>query len=149
MKDFKLTLAMLPELIRLLKELLTSGKAYRVNVKEWKPSASLSAKAQVQVWFQQIAEETGENKKDIEARCKRDFGLPILWSRGLDDDVASITDYTLQKLDVLSWCETDQLKFISVMAVTRHFKTSEHKRYRDSVQQYYNQHGFELRYIER
>ena len=149
MKDFKLTLAMLPELIRLLKELLTSGKAYRVNVKEWKPSASLSAKAQVQVWFQQIAEETGENKKDIEARCKRDFGLPILWSRGLDDDVASITDYTLQKLDVLSWCETDQLKFISVMAVTRHFKTSEHNRYRDSVQQYYNQHGFELRYIER
>jgi hypothetical protein len=149
LKDFKLTPAMLPELIRLLKELLTSGKAYRVNVKEWKPNASLSAKAQVQVWFQQISEETGENKKDIEARCKRDFGLPILWSRGFEDDVAAITDYTLQKLGVLSWCEEDQLKFISVMAVTRHFKTSEHNRYRDSVQQYYNQHGFNLQYLDK
>jgi hypothetical protein len=149
MKDFKLTPAMLPELNRLLGEQLKLGKPLRVSVKEWKPRASLSAKAQVQVWFQQISEETGENKKDIEARCKRDFGLPILWSRGFDDDVAAITDYTLQKLGVFSWCEEDQLRFISVMAVTRHFKTSEHNRYRDSVQQYYNQNGFDLSYIER
>lgn len=148
-KNFKLTTALLPELTRQLTEALKYNKALRVNVVKWGERSSLSAKAQVQVWFQQISEETGENKKDIEARCKRDFGLPILWSRGFDDDVAAITDYTLQKLGVLNWREEDQLRFISVMAVTRHFKTSEHNRYRDSIQQYYNQNGFDLRYIER
>lgn len=149
MKNFKLTTALLPELTRQLTEALKHNKALRVNVKEWKPSASLSAKAQVQVWFQQISEETGENKKDIEARCKRDFGLPILWSRGFEDDAAAITDYTLQKLGVLSWREEDQLKFMSVLAVTRHFKTSEHNKYRDSVRQYYNQYGFNLQYLDK
>ena len=148
-KDFKLTTALLPELTRQLTEALKYNKALRVNCAKWEEKSSLSAKAQVQVWFQQISEQTGENKKDIEARCKRDFGLPILWSRGFDDDVAAITDYTLQQLGVLSWREEDQLKFISVMAVTRHFKVSEHNRYRDSVQQYYNQNGFDLKYIER
>lgn len=140
---------MLPKLNRQLTEALKHNKALRVNCVKWEEKSSLSAKAQVQVWFQKISEETGENKKDIEARCKRDFGLPILWSRGFDDDVAAITDYTLQQLGVLSWCEEDQLKFISVMAVTRHFKTSEHNRYRDSVQQYYNQNGFNLQYLDK
>ena len=68
-KDFKLTPAMLPELIRLLKELLTLGKAYRVNVKEWREQRSLSQNALYWVWLSEISRELKPNdqqhKKEI------------------------------------------------------------------------------------
>ena len=52
---------MLPELIRLLKELLASGKAYRVNVKEWREQRSLSQNSLMWVWLDIISKELKPN----------------------------------------------------------------------------------------
>jgi hypothetical protein len=64
MNDFKLTTAMLPELIRLLKELLTSGKAYRVNVKEWREQRSLSQNSLYWQWLGVISKELKPNDQE-------------------------------------------------------------------------------------
>lgn len=148
MTNHKVTLSTFISFCEEVAKLLADGETLSITVKDSK-KAKLSAKAQVQIWFEQVSRETGDNKKDIEARCKRDFGLPILFSRGPDDNDASVTDFVLSKTGFYTWSEEDQIKLISLQPVTRLLSTKEHNRYRDSVQSYFVQNGFDLKYLNR
>ena len=106
MKDFKLTLAMLPELMRLLKELLTTGKTYRVNVKEWREKRSLSQNALYWVWLEEVSQALKPNDKQHKADVWHEYfkqyfctAKPIAMPAGKDAIVKST-----KTLDVGEMC---------------------------------------------
>lgn len=104
---------------------------------------SLSANAQVWVWVNQISEKTGEDTKTVFARMKRDQGLPIILS---DPEHGPVTDFILTEVNFWQRREDKQLILVDSIEVTRKLSTSQHKKFRDDVQQFYNQHGFNLQY---
>jgi len=42
--------------------------------------------------------------------------------------------------------DSQQLKIVSAMEISRNFTTKEHNDYRDSIQQFWNDHGLNLSY---
>jgi hypothetical protein len=113
----------------------------------WKLSdrRSLSANAQVHVWAKQISDETGEDVKSVYARMKRDQGLPIILA---DKEYGPVIDWMLKKFDFHSKTESQQLIIIDAIEVTRNFSTGQHNCFRDNVQAFYNENGFNLQYLE-
>lgn len=105
---------------------------------------SLSANSQVWVWAGQISKQTGEDVETVYCRMKRDQGLPILLS---DPVNSAVTDYILQQTNFYKMNDAQQLKLVGAMEVTRTFSTRQHNEFRDNVQAFYNQHGFNLQYM--
>ena len=118
------------------------GKKYVITIKE-SEGRSLPANAMAHVWIKQISEYTGEDIKTTECRCKRDHGLPIT----LAGDNGTVTAWMLKQLKFYQLSDSQQLKVIAAMEVTRNFSTKEHKQYRDSIQQYWNAQGLDLQYL--
>ena len=59
MKDFKLTLSSLGYLVTILTELLkNNNKSYRVSIKEWRESRSLSQNALYWKWLTEISKQS-------------------------------------------------------------------------------------------
>ncbi len=106
---------------------------------------SLSANAQVHVWAKQVAEQQGEDVKTVYARMKRDHGLPIILA---DIEHGKLVDWMLKQFKFYQRTDEQQLKIIDGIEVTRHFSTRQHNEFRNSVQSFYNQHGFNLQYME-
>ncbi|AUR82900.1 hypothetical protein NVP1029O_67 [Vibrio phage 1.029.O._10N.261.55.A7] len=107
---------------------------------------SLTANSQVWVWAQQIAREKGEDSKTEYARMKRDHGLPILLA---DPEHGELTDWMLKQFKFYSRTDKQQLVIIDGMQVTSLFSTRQHNEFRDSVQSFYNTHGYNLQYLEK
>lgn len=107
---------------------------------------SLSANSQSWVWANQISKQTGEDVETVSCRMKRDQGLPILLS---DPTNGPVADYILQQTNFYKMPDDKQLKLIGAMEVTRKFSTRQHNDFRDNVQAFYNQHGFNLQYMEK
>lgn len=139
-RNFKLSKGTCLLLGKKLVELLASGDEYCVNVTKWS-KRSREANAVQHVWYKAISEHTGEDIKTVECRCKRDFGLPILFA----SDKGVVQSWLLKDLHRLS--DEQQLKVIAVTAVTRDFTSSEHKQYRDNIQSFWNQNGLFLDYV--
>lgn len=106
---------------------------------------SLSANAQVHVWAKQISDHTGEDVKTVFARIKRDHGLPILLA---DPEHGKVADWMLKQFNFSQLSDARQLIVIDAMEITRKFSTKQHNSLRDSVQAFYNNHGFNLQYME-
>jgi hypothetical protein len=107
---------------------------------------SLTANSQVWVWAQQVGKQKGEDFKTVYARMKRDHGLPIL----LDDpEHGVLTDWMLKRFTFDKLSDEQQLIVIDGMQVTSLFSTRQHNDFRDSVQAFYNQHGYNLQYMEK
>lgn len=107
---------------------------------------SLAANSQAWVWANQISKQTGEDVQTVFARMKKDQGLPILLS---DPEHGPVADFILQETNFWKRREDKQLRIVDAMEVTRKFSTSQHKQFRDNVQAFYNQHGFNLQYLEK
>jgi hypothetical protein len=107
---------------------------------------SLTANSQVWVWANQISNQTGEDVKTVFARMKRDQGLPILLA---DAEHGAVTDYLLTQTNFYKLRDDKQLVLVDAMEVTRKFSTRQHNDFRDNVQSFYNNHGFNLRYMEK
>lgn len=106
---------------------------------------SLTANSQVHVWAKQISDRTGEDVKTVYARMKRDHGLPILLA---DPEHGKMADWMLKQFKFYQRSDESQLVIIDAMEVTRNFSTKQHNSFRDSVQTFYNAHGFNLQYME-
>lgn len=107
---------------------------------------SLAANSQVWVWARQIAKQQGEDMKTVYARMKRDHGLPILLS---DPSHGPTMEWMLKQFKFYQRSDDQQLVIVDGLEVTRKFSTSQHNDFRDSVQAFYNQHGFNLVYMEK
>ena len=122
--------------------------AYSNKPLNWKITdrRSLSANAQVWVWAKQVAEQQGEDVKTVYARMKRDHGLPIILA---DIEHGKLVDWMLKQFKFYQRTDEQQLKIIDGIEVTRHFSTKQHNSFRDSVQVFYNNNGFNLQYLEK
>lgn len=118
----------------------------RLTIDEYKGKRTISANAQAHVWAKAISEHTGEDVKTVYNRLKKDHGLPILLA---DPEHGPVADFILQSTNFYSRREDKQLKIIEAMEVTRKFSTKQHNQFRDSVQQYWNEQGLNIDYLER
>lgn len=142
MKQFDLKLSNLHEVIASLKQLVRPNERYVLTIKPWS-KRTISANAIAHVWIKQISEHTGENIKTVEARCKRDHGLSI----ALGGENGVMLSWMLGKCNYDRLSDSQQLKIISAMEITRNFTTKEHNDYRDSIQQFWNDNGLPLQYM--
>lgn len=141
MQQFEVSLANISEVFGAIKQFIRPNKRYLITVKEWQ-ARSLPANAQYHVWVKQISEYTGENIKTVEARCKRDHGLPI----ALSGENGQVLAWMLERCHFTRLDDSQQLKIISAMEISRNFTTKEHNDYRDSIQQFWNDQGLSLSY---
>jgi hypothetical protein len=81
-----------------------------------------------QKWYAEIAEQTGEDREDVRARCKLEIGIPIM--RDASDKFKATYDRLVRPLDY-----DDKLALIrdTDMPVTRLMKVSDMTRYMDFV----------------
>lgn len=141
MKQFEINISNFSDLISEIRQLVRPSKRYLITIKEW-GSRSLPANAVYWVWVKQISEHTGENIKTVEARCKRDHGLPI----ALSGENGQVLAWMLEQCHFNRLSDPQQLKLISAMEISRNFTTKEHNDYRDSIQQFWGDNGLMLSY---
>ena len=141
MQQFEVNAANIREIFGAIRQFIRPNKRYLITVKEW-TARSLPANAVYHVWVKQISEHTGENIKTVEARCKRDHGLPI----ALSGENGQVLAWMLEQCHFNRLNDSQQLKLVSAMEISRNFTTKEHNDYRDSIQQFWNDNGLMLSY---
>lgn len=141
MNKFEVNTSNFSDSISKIIKLVRPNKRYLITIKEW-DSRSLPANAVVHVWIKQISEHTGESIKTVEARCKRDHGLPI----ALSGENGQVLAWMLEQCHFNRLDDSQQLKLVSAMEVSRNFTTKEHNDYRDSIQHFWNDNGLMLSY---
>lgn len=146
MKNFKLTVNNVKYFIQEVYRILKSQGEFCVNISEWSDDRSLPASAQIQVWYQQIAERTFNDKKSVECRMKIDFGIPILLADIDKGGYPVVLKYILDKTGLYNMSFEQQEKLISGIAITREMKTKQHNKYREQLQAYWAQHDIHLEY---
>ncbi len=92
-----------------------------------------------QKWYAEIAEQTGEDREDVRARCKLEIGVPIM--REASEQFRATYDRLIRPLDY-----ADKLALIrdTDMPVTRLMNVGDMSRYMDAVFQRHAEFGIEL-----
>lgn len=144
MKEFKVRAETTSEILGQIKQVIRPGKTYRVTVVEHK-KRSLDANAQMHVWCKIISQDTGEDIKTVTMRNKKDFGLPILLANG--SERAVVVSWMLNRCGYHQMDDSQQLKLVSALEVTRTFNTAEHNELRDNMQAFWNSQGIVLPYM--
>ena len=106
---------------------------------------SIPANATPHVWFAQLSKETGEDILTLELKHKLSFGLPILLN---SDKYGEAIAKSLDKQDFFNWQYQEQVAHMIFLSVTSLFTTQEHKLYRDNMQTYWRENGFNLEYLK-
>ncbi|AUR84260.1 hypothetical protein NVP1052A_31 [Vibrio phage 1.052.A._10N.286.46.C3] len=125
-------------------DLMEKGVAVEITVGKREKKRSLSANAQQHVWYKAISESTGDDIKDVERRCKKDFGLPILLA---DPDMGKKIDWMLNKIGYYQMTPQRQMSVMGFFAVTSLFSSSQHKAYRDAMEITWNARGVHIGYL--
>lgn len=115
-----------------------------MSVRERRKRRSLDANAQVHVWFQQIANETGDDVLTVKARCKRDFGLPIIFS---DVEVGVPISWMLESCGFWQLSDARQCKIMRGISVTSLMSTAQCNEFRDAMRAGFLEQGIDLRYV--
>ena len=92
-----------------------------------------------QKWYAEIAEQTGEDREEVRARCKLELGVPIM--REASDKFRATYDRLIRPLDY-----ADKLALIrdTDMPVTRLMGVGDMSRYMDAVFQRHAEFGIAL-----
>ena len=129
--------------IQIMQELFKHSGALKVTIEPWSEKRTLSANAQIYVWYSQIAKKDGESVDVVRNFCKLMFGLPIL----LDTPkFKRKIHFTLDKVGFHEWTHEQQCGFMDMLAVTSLMTTKQHSEYRDNILAYYNKNGYALDY---
>lgn len=89
-------------------------------------------------WYKEVSEQTGEEIEDVRARCKLEYGIPILRE---NDQFRSTYDRLIRPL---SYVDKIDLIKTTDMPVTRLMKVEQMSRYLDIVFRTHAEHGIEL-----
>lgn len=92
-----------------------------------------------QKWYAEIADQTGEDREDVRARCKLEIGIPIM--REASEQFRATYDRLIRPLGY-----ADKLALIrdTDMPVTRLMNVADMSRYMDAVFQRHSEAGIEL-----
>lgn len=115
----------------------------KVTIEPWSDKRTLSANAQIYVWYSQIAKKDGESVDVVRNFCKLMFGLPILLNT---PNYQRKIQFTLDKVGFHDWTHEQQCGFMDMLAVTSLMTTKQHNEYRDNILAYYNKNGYALDY---
>ena len=128
---------------QLCKAAYEHGGNLRLTIEPWSEKRTLSANAQIYVWYAQIAKKDGESVDVVRNFCKLMFGLPILMD---NPSISGKVKWTLDKIGFFGWQHEQQCNFMDMLAVSSLMTTKEHNQYRDNILAYYNKNGYALDY---
>jgi hypothetical protein len=143
MADFKLHRGSLPELLAKMREVVLSGKQYRVVITEWSEKRGLSANSQQHIWYKKISQFQGCDIREAGNGCKLDFGLPILIS---DREMGPKVGWVLDNINFHLMNREQQINVMDLIQVTSLFSTKQHNLYRDNLVMFWHENGLELEY---
>lgn len=129
--------------VQLMQELFKHSGQLKVTIQPWSDKRTISANAQIHVWYAQVAKQDGENVLTVENQCKRLFGLPILLNSA---EYGKKVGWTLSKLDFFNWPYEQQCGYMELLPVTRLFTTKQHSEYREAMLSHFNKEGYGLDY---
>ncbi len=115
-----------------LRKLDVNQKAYRIAITDWKEKRTLSANGQMHIFFKHIGEFQSVPMPTAKSRCKIDFGLPIILARE-NDEYATVVDYILENANFHKMSREQQEVFITAIAITSKFTTTESKEFMDQM----------------
>jgi len=148
MNDLRINQGRIGELVTTLTRLIQStGKDYRVTIKEWHEKRSLTANAQYHVWLPTIAKFYGEDVEHVRRMLKHDIAWPILERGGCDYSIKM--RYMLGKSGYYQLTRDQQIAMIDMFGVTRFMNTKQHNALRDETQAYWGKQGLYLEYKEK
>lgn len=128
-----------PDDLALLKVYLDGRKRpFTIDVEDGR-NRSNEQNRLAQKWYAEIAEQTGEDREDVRARCKLEIGVPIL--RRDNEKFRATYDKVVRPLDY-----ADKLQFIrdTDMPVTRLMKVVEMTEFMDAVFARHTEFGIKL-----
>lgn len=143
MADFKLHRGSLPELLAKMRDIVLSGKNYRVVITEWSEKRGLSANSQQHVWYKKISQFNGCDIRTAGNGCKLDFGLPILLS---DSEMGAKVGWVLDNIKFQLMTREQQINVMDLIQITSLFSTKQHNLYRDNLVMFWHEQGLELLY---
>lgn len=127
------------EQLKLLVLYLTERKRpFTVEISDGR-NRSAEANRLSQKWYAEIADQTGEGREDVRARCKLELGIPIM--REASEQFRATYDRLIRPLGY-----ADKLALIrdTDMPVTRLMNVADMSRYMDAVFQRHSEAGIEL-----
>ena len=139
----KLTTSSADEAHHAIKVIIEQCGKVDITAKPHSKKRSLTANAQVYVWYAHIAKLEGESSESVRNFCKLMFGLPILLQ---DENYKDKISWTLNKIGFYNWNHEQQIKCMELFAVTSLLNTKQHNEYRDNMQAYYAKNGVMLDY---
>jgi len=142
-KSMQITLTNTNQLIDTCQLMLREHEKLKVTVEPYSNKRGLSANAQVYVWYQQIAKQSGDDVESVRNFCKLMFGLPILLA---DAEISKKLKWSLDKLGFFGWQHEQQCNFMILLSITSLMSSRQHSEYRESMLNYYNLNGFNLDY---
>lgn len=146
MKELKITLGNIGFLVTELTSLIQStGKAYRVTIKEWKEARSITANAQYYKWLPSVASFYGEDVEFIRAWMKHDIAWPIV-ERG-NCEYSKKVRYMPDKAGYHALPHAKKVSMLDLFQVTSIMDSAQHTKLRDELQIYWAKQGLELRYL--
>lgn len=128
-----------PDDLELLKVYLDSRKRpFTIDVTDGRDRSAEQNRLS-QKWYAEIAEQTGEDREEVRARCKLELGVPIM--RDASDKFKATYDRLIRPLDY-----ADKLALIrdTDMPVTRLMRVSDMTHYMDMVFQRHAEFGIVL-----
>lgn len=147
MKNFDLSLTTRSAFIEEINTLLSDhpNQKHYVNITKKMKKRSLTANGQQHVWYEQIAEFNGDKTAlDEKNICKDLFGIGIVLN---NEEHGPKLDFFLEELNYYRRCYENKMKLIQYMSITSLFTPKESKLYMDSMIQYYNEQGIDIRYL--
>lgn len=130
-------------LLQIANAALKNAGDLRITIEPWSEKRTLSANAQIYVWYSQIAKKDGESVDVVRNFCKLMFGLPILLNT---PKYKRKIQYTLNKVGFYELNHEQQCNFMDILAVSSLMSTKQHNEYRDNILAYYNKNGYALEY---
>lgn len=90
-------------------------------------------------WYAEIAEQTGEDREEVRARCKLRFGMPILMEAS-----DKFRDFCRRRVKPLSHAERIELFREFDIPITRAMNVGQMSQYLDDVFRHHAEFGIEL-----
>jgi len=146
MQELKLTMANLGEVFSQLAKIAQSKNVpFRVSVKEWRESRSISANAQYYKWLPTVASHYGEDVEFVRKWMKHDIAWPIVERGGCD--YAKKVGYMLDKSGYYQLSNKQKIDMVDLFAMTSVMDSAQHTQLRDELQTYWAKQGLQLNYL--
>lgn len=147
MKEIKLTTSNLGDVFNQLTKIAQSKNVpFRLSVKEWRESRSITANGQYYKWLPTVAEfYKDESLEFIRKWMKHDIAWPII-ERG-DCEYSRRVRYVIEKSGYHQLEFDQKINMIDLFAMTSVMDSAQHTHLRDELQIYWAKQGLQLEYL--